>query len=73
MLRTNAPGPTLHVVLPVLLLTLSFPDLQGTLVPPALVIVQLAVPAGYPAPGEAAPTTAENMALLEVMLGLPWH
>ena len=66
----NTPGPTLHVVRPVLLLTLSFPDLQGTLVPPALVIVQLAVPVGLPDPGDAAETTAENEAPLDVMLGL---
>ena len=61
---------TLQVVLPVVLLTMSLLEAQGTAVPDALVRVQLTVPVGWPAPGDAAATMAEKLAALAVIVGL---
>jgi len=62
--------PTEHVDLPVVLLTVVLDDLHGTAAPLAPVMVQVAVPVGSPAPGEAAATVAEKLAALAVIVGL---
>ena len=55
--------------MPLVLLTMSLLELQGTAVPDAPVMVQVTVPVGWPAPGDAAATMAEKLAAFDVTVG----